>query len=646
VGLLSRISRRFRRKRPTTTPVTQTKARLTSEGLQIAEFSGPVTQMLRLFGFGGTYAAIYGRQQHVRTVVDGIARECAELKLKMYEKVPRSPLLPSDRIEIPDHAMAQLLAESAPGMSEFRFWFQLFADIEIYDVAYWLKIRTAPGKPPEALVRVPPANLLPFRNPLTGKVDWWVDARGGRTMPEDLVVFWGYDPAVNHGMIAPMETLRQLLAGEFAAEANREGMWKNALRKDGVIEQDKESHPMTDEARESFLVDVGDSLAGSAGTALPALLLPGMTWKDVQWSPKEMEYLAARKLSRTEVAAAFHVPPSWVAAAANGSEPDENTLKYLYKSTLPPLLTRVEDEIKAQLLPEFDLVKTLRQRRYVEFNLDSKMRGDPDARLAQLATSAGGPIITVNEARARENLPPISGGDQIFVPLNSMRGGGPQASPQNPVDTPSLGVNPTGTTPGGGSQMQSRVPADEPHIVLGAEDVAKVLSPAATGETIEQVVARYDERVAEVKSAADHAVFLKETRLRYEERAARMFEKYFARQRNTVKGGKALKRGRWDKELGDDLFGVAYQTVSVFGADAAERIKGTWDPERTAAYVRKVSDVQAVLINDGTDQLLAEDNADPDVIFGEGRAFTLARTRTTWAINWSIQEAAHQNGEV
>jgi HK97 family phage portal protein len=590
--------------------------------------------MLRLYGIGGSFAQIYASQPNVRTVVDTIAREAAELTLKMYEKVPRSGILPDGRVDIGDHPMMQLLEEPTPGESTYDFYYALFADISIYDLAIWQKVRLAEGAPPRALLRIPPVNLIPVRHPVTGAVDYWRGFDGRIVLPSDLVVFWGYDPSVNHGSIAPMETMRRLLAEELAAGMNREGMWSNATRKEGVIEQVVDATKMSDEARESFLVDVEDNLSGSAGASRPLLLEPGMSWQDVSWSPKEMEYISARKLSRLEVAAAFHVPPALVGAAANGQEPDDKTMEVFYSSSLPPRLSRVESTIEAQLLPDFDLVQAVRRRRYVEFNLATKLRGSFEKQAAIMSTTAGGPVITVNEGRGRLNLPPLAGGDLIFVPLNSIRAGGPQASPQSPTDTPAQGVQPVGTTPGGGTL---------PTTTLGAA-AAPVDWYGTSAMSVEDVLAEHESKMAEAKSAAEHASFLRESRVRYEERHARMLEKFFSRQRNAVVGGKAADSERWDRELADDMFGVQYQTVEAFGKDAAGRIGGAWDQERTAAYVRKRSDAVAQSLNAETAQRLAAEGADPDEVFGEPRVQEFSRTHTTFAVNWAIQEAAHQNG--
>jgi len=497
--LLRRLLSRLMSPETETQGVSESTKTLTPDGLRLTEFPSSFTKYLRLYGLSGTYAQLYASQPNIRTAVDGIARECAELNLKMYERLPHPPGQPSDRIEVDDHGMIELLREPVPGESVYRFWYDLFADIEIYDLALLLKIRTAAGRPPGALLRVPPANLLPYRNPITGRVDYWVGARGERVDPSELVVFWGFDPSLNHGSLPAMETLRRILADDQAAGDDREGRWKNSLRKDGVIEPDLLAKDMSDEARESYMVDLEDSLTGSAGTGRPALLLPGHHWKDSTWSPREMEYLNARKLSRTEVAAAFHVPPAFIAAAANNSEPGQGTLDYVYQSSIPPRLTRVERELEAQLLPEFDLVRALRQRRYVKFNLDAKLRGSFEKAAAIMATTAGGPVITVNEGRARLDLP--SKGpefDELYSPLNSRLGGGPQASPQNPTDTPAGGLNPAGTTPGG--------PVAPSRGALMKEDIERLVT------------------------------------------------KHLSRQRNTHVGGKPLKRERWDKELTDDLF--------------------------------------------------------------------------------------------
>ena len=46
-----------------------------------------------------------------------------------------------------------------------------------------------------------------------------------------------------------------------------------------------------------------------------------------------------------------------------------------------------------------------------------------------MSTATGRPFMTTNEIRARMNLPPVAGGDELVTPLNVLVGG--QTSPQD-----------------------------------------------------------------------------------------------------------------------------------------------------------------------------------------------------------------------
>jgi hypothetical protein len=232
-----------------------------------------------------------------------------------------------------------------------------------------------------------------------------------------------------------------------------------------------------------------------------------------------MQYIQTRRISRQEACSMFHVPPALIAAAENGSQPDEASMKVFYKSTLPPYLERIEANVKAKLLPMFTASASIRRKQYVKFNLDEKLRGSFEEKAAIMATLAGGPVVSVNEGRARLDLPktddPLD--DKIYQPTNSIRGGGPQASPQNPTDTPAPRLNPAGTTPGGGTNPDKSI----------AEEIADW----------------------EARREAEHkrAVLM----VRVEERAASVIQKHLERQH--AASGKQYNDERWTRELLKDL---------------------------------------------------------------------------------------------
>jgi len=606
----------FRRRKPDTVAERLKISRpqfktLSPDGLQIVNYPSSWSSLTRA-NLMGSYAHIYASQYNVHTAIDVIAREAATLHMHVFEKIPRPGELPDGIVHLDDHPVHTLMARPAPGMSQFRFWYSLFSDIAIYDIAYWVKVRQR-GLP-AALVRVPPALLFPIREPITQRVLGFRDNQGREIALRDLVVFWGYDPSLNQGAISPMESLRRLILEDAYASADREGRWTNSARKDGIIERDVNAKDMTDAGKESFLIDVEDSLAGPTGSGRPMVLEPGMHWNDVQWSPREMEYMDARRLGRTEVAAYFHIPPSLMAAAANGAEPNAESTKLFYQSTLPPWLYRVEREIEAQLIPDFELTVPRQRAVYVEFNLDEKLRGSFEERIGILATAAGGPIITVNEARAREGLPPIDGGDLIFVPLNSIRAGGPQGSPGAPVDTPAAGPGTiAGETPGGGTVGQASL-ADVRAgnaVVLGAKEVAAVLSPEAT--SVEEVLSGFEAH----NEAREHEAKQRVILARHEERIRGVIAKTFDRQ---MRAG-TFKIDRWNRELGDDLFGALLQAAEALADEK-------WDIALAPA-IREVANTKAALINEYTDSHHNEEG-----VFNGERPIEAARDLTGWVADW------------
>ena len=88
---------------------------------------------------------------------------------------------------------------------------------------------------------------------------------------------------------------------------------------------------------------------------------------------------------------------------------------------------------------------------YVEFNMAEKMRGSFEEQAAAASTATGRPWMTVNEQRARFNLPQLPGGDELITPLNVTEGG--LASPRDTAPGPE---DAEAVPKGGGRRVCSR----------------------------------------------------------------------------------------------------------------------------------------------------------------------------------------------
>lgn len=363
-----------------------------------------------------SYATIWRSQPQVRTVVSFLARNIAQLGLHVYRRISDV-----DRERLVDHPVASVLSRPNPFTTRYRFVEALVSDLAIYDNSVLLKVK------PASLVRLPPTRVQALgENPFTPEVYRYWGSNGYRDFPAEQVVhFRGYNPDEPRWGASPLETLRRILAEEYHAGQYREQLWRNGARMSGYIKRPLEAPEWKAESRQRFARSwqaqyTGD---GPAAGGTP-ILYDGMEFVNASMTPEAAQYIEARKLTREEVAAAYHIPLPMVGILDHATYSNiAEQHKQLYQDTLGPWLVMICEELQLQLLPDFPDTDGV----YLEFNMAEKLRGSFEEQATQLQTSVGAPYMTRNEARARLNLPQIDGGDDLITPLNVLTGG--QGSP-------------------------------------------------------------------------------------------------------------------------------------------------------------------------------------------------------------------------
>nr|WP_274635540.1 phage portal protein [Microbacterium bovistercoris] len=525
------------------------------------------------------YATLYRKQASVRTVVDFLARNIAQLSLQTFRRVDDN-----DRERVRHHPYAQLMRQPNPYTTGFRMMFSLIADRGIYDRALWVK---AQQNGQDALVRIPPRLwtiadddnwLAPNRFVIKGN-------RGTTTIDAARCVYFrGYNPEDERYGLSPIESLRRILSEEYAAGQMREQILRNGARISGYITRPPGSD-WTDAARVRFSQGWRSQYAGHSATEAGGtpVLEDGMQFVPASQTATDLQYIEARKLSREEAAAAYFIPPPMVGILDHATFGNiEEQHKMLYQDTLGPTLQEVQQELKLQLLADFPDSDAL----YSEFNMLEKLRGSFEEQASQLQTSVGAPFLTRNEARARLNLPRIDGADDLVVPLNVITGG--QASPTDSA----------------------------PKSLTSAGDVRKWLQkalPAAQRRSVKSADMDTDQ---------------------YAKLAQELLDRFFTRQRTVVLSALGAKAQadwwdaeRWDKELSDDLYKLAVKTATELGRAQAEALgfsAGDYDEDRTLHFLRAVADSRAKAVNAATLQqvndALDDDEADVGDVFTRATA--------------------------
>lgn len=389
------------------------------------------------------YFEIWRKQPSVRRTVSFLGRNIAQLGIHLFERKGDT-----DRERLVDHPLARLLARPNSFTTRYRFFNTLVQDFAIYDNAYWWKVRSSDGG--QQLVHLPAPLITPKGdNWLTPEVFEFQGQKGKKLIPAaEVLYFRGYGGAADAG-VSPLESLRQVLREDWTASEMRDQTMRNGARHSGYITRPplgSGTPNWSDAARERFKREWQQNYAGAmaAQAGGTPLLEDGMTFTPASQTAKDLQYIEGRKLTDEEVARSYFIPPPMIgildkATFSNITEQH----KMLYQDTLGPWLTMIQDEIALQLLPEFEPVDP--DRFYVEFNLREKLTGSFEERAASIQTSVGAPWLTVNEARAMDNRPPVEGGDELIRPLNVTQNGD-----QNPIpaeDGPSPAMTPTGSDP-------------------------------------------------------------------------------------------------------------------------------------------------------------------------------------------------------
>ncbi|NJQ04282.1 phage portal protein [Streptomyces lonarensis] len=372
-----------------------------------------------------SYSAIYRSQPHVRTVIDFLGRNIAQLGLHVYRRVSDT-----DRERLADHPLARLLSRPNPATTRYRLINALVQDIATYDMAVLARIRPEDaGNDIGGLVRLPPSRVRLVDGDWMEPGAFEVTGRAGKfIVPRDRAVYLrGYNPDGDRDGLSPMETLRGTLAEGYSSQQYREQLWRNGARMAGWISRPAEARAWSDKARERFRADWRGLYTGT-GTAAGGtpILEDGMEWHAGGMTPEQAQYLETRKLTREEVAAAYHIPLPMVGILDHATFSNiREQHRQLYQDTLGPWLVWLAEEIELQILSDLPDSEGV----YCEFNIAAKMAGSFEEQAAAMSTMVGGPVMTRNEGRARVNLPRLDGGDELIVPLNVTEGG--QASPRD-----------------------------------------------------------------------------------------------------------------------------------------------------------------------------------------------------------------------
>ena len=171
-----------------------------------------------------------------------------------------------------------------------------------------------------------------------------------------------------------------------------------------------------------------------------------MEWQQVSMSSVDAQFQEIRKQQLYEICRIWRIPPILLQDPEKSSLNNTETLgRFFLSYTLQPLLEAWEQSLQLSLLTRGE-----RRQYYLQHDLNEFQRAESQARWTANVAATVNEIMTVNEVRAAEHLPPVEGGDERRVPVNTapwQQGAvGQTAHAVNPSQTMLAPLNPGNQT--------------------------------------------------------------------------------------------------------------------------------------------------------------------------------------------------------
>lgn len=202
---------------------------------------------------------------------------------------------------------------------------------------------------------------------------------------------------------------RHSLGGALAAERVAGSMFKNGLRPSGYF---KIPQFLNAEQRQQTRQYIQGFTGGENAGKVP-MFEGGWEFSPLSLPPDDAQFLETRSFAIETICRWFGVPPSLIGHTEKsttwGTGLEQINLGFL-TYTLRAHLKEIEAAIWSKCLTPAE-----QTRFYVEFNVEGLLRADSKGRAEYYRGMVGAGLMTPNEIRALENLPPKEGGDHLLV---------------------------------------------------------------------------------------------------------------------------------------------------------------------------------------------------------------------------------------
>lgn len=227
-----------------------------------------------------------------------------------------------------------------------------------------------------------------------------------REIPSEDVIHW---KGMGNGIVglSKLDYMRATVTESINAQMNAARLYGARSKPSGVLQTE---HTLDNKQVNDILMRFR-SLAENNGSL--TVVDRGLKYTPLSLTPADAQLLETRKFVVEEACRWFGVPPVLVggSGATTWGSGIEQITRGWHTLELAPKVNSLQEAMELKLVPVGEDIT-------IEFNFDALLRATPQERAAHEATMVQNGIMTRNEVRHLENLPPVEGGDELTVQSN------------------------------------------------------------------------------------------------------------------------------------------------------------------------------------------------------------------------------------
>lgn len=360
----------------------------------------------------GKMLQTYQKSLYVFACVSKIAQKTASIDWEMF----RIKNKVGDTQEIFVHDALDLLYRPNPFQTKGEFFEKFMINKKLAGEAFILKVRDERGVVRE-LWNLRPDFMTVVKDPQLFIKAFEFNKSGGKVTfkPEDIIHDAYPNPLDEYGGISPLAAAEIRIDTELNAVNYQKNFFKNNARPDFILSSDnKIDRNQKDEIKEKW----EKRHKGGDNAGKGAFLEGGLKYQQVSISQREMDYIESLRMTRDDILTAYGVPKPIVAITDDVNLANAETAMQIFISeTIVPEIKRLTEKLNEHLIyPEYGDIF------FINFENPVKENEKNVAEVHEIQLRSGTKLI--NEAREELGLPPIIGGNSLYMPLSNVPVGG------------------------------------------------------------------------------------------------------------------------------------------------------------------------------------------------------------------------------